>query len=80
MDMRLRLYFEEFGQFLLPFPPYEEQLKIVETLNQKLSQYKKLSEEAEKSIELLKERRSALISAAVTGQIDVRNYRPKEIA
>ena len=29
---------------------------------------------------LLQERRSALISAAVTGKIDVRNYTPKEAA
>jgi len=35
---------------------------------------------AETAIELLQERRSALISAAVTGQIDVRSLAPKEAA
>lgn len=73
MDMRLRLYFEEFGQFLMPFPPYEEQLEIVENLRNKLRQFDELSDEAQKAIGLLHERRSALISAAVTGRIDVRN-------
>jgi type I restriction enzyme S subunit len=73
MDMRLRLYFEEFGQFLMPFPPYEEQLEIVEDLRNKLRQFDELSDQAQKAIGLLHERRSALISAAVMGQIDVRN-------
>ena len=80
MDMRLRLYFEEFGQFQIPFPPYEEQLQIVEDLNKKLKEYDHLSIEASKAIELLKERRIALITSAVTGQIDVRNYVHKEVA
>jgi type I restriction enzyme S subunit len=80
MDMRLRLYFEEFGQFLIPFPSYEEQLKIVDVLNEKLSKFDLLREQATKAINLLEERRSALISAAVTGQIDVRNYQPKDVA
>ena len=35
-----------------------------------------LSAEAERAIELLKERRTALISAAVTGKIDVREFTP----
>ena len=73
MDMRLRLYFEELGQFQMPFPPYEEQLKIVKLLNEQLAHFDQLSDEAVKAIGLLQERRSALISAAVTGRIDVRN-------
>jgi type I restriction enzyme S subunit len=73
MDMRLRLYFEELGQFLMPFPPHEEQLHIVESLKNILEQFDALSSEASKAIGLLNERRSALISSAVTGKIDVRN-------
>jgi len=42
--------------------------------------YNDLIYSSNRTIELLKERRSALISAAVTGQIDVRNYQPKEDA
>jgi type I restriction enzyme S subunit len=73
MDMRLRLYFEEFGQFPMPFPPQEEQLEIVESLRNRLEQFNTLSNEALKAIELLQERKSALISVAVTGQINVRD-------
>ena len=80
MDMRLRLYFEELGQFSIPFPKLEEQLNIVAELNEKLNQLDKLRDQAIKAIDLLKERRLALISAAVMGQIDVRNYQPKEAA
>ena len=46
----------------------------------KTSRFDNLTSEAELVIDLLKERRSALISAAVTGQIDVRNYQPEETA
>jgi len=39
-----------------------------------------LMAQAETSVTLLQERRSALISAVVTGKIDVRNYTPKGAA
>ncbi|WP_126146595.1 restriction endonuclease subunit S [Synechococcus elongatus] len=54
-------------------PPTEEQNKIVDYLPKKLSQFDSLMKDVETEISLLQERRSALISAAVTGQIDVRN-------
>ncbi|MBV5295090.1 MAG: restriction endonuclease subunit S [Curvibacter lanceolatus] len=54
-------------------PPLNEQLEIVDFLSQELARLNKLALEADNGIALLKERRSALISAAVTGQIDVRN-------
>lgn len=53
-------------------PPLEEQEQIVNYLDNKTSKMDKLIEKANKSIELLKEKRTALISAAVTGKIDVR--------
>ncbi len=34
MDMRLRLYFDELGQLLMPYPPVEEQREIVAYLQQ----------------------------------------------
>ncbi|MEN9474841.1 MAG: hypothetical protein RIS48_1561, partial [Pseudomonadota bacterium] len=49
-----------------------EQAKIVEKMNVALSRLDVLDEKNQRSIELLKERRSALITAAVTGQIDLR--------
>ena len=40
-----------------------------------LSSFETLSNEAQRAIDLLQERRTALISAAVTGQIDVREMK-----
>ena len=53
-------------------PPVIEQEKIVEHIDQQLDQFAALQSEAARGIDLLRERRSALISAAVTGKIDVR--------
>lgn len=55
-----------------PAPPPQEQASIVEYLDAKLTTIDSLTFEATRTVELLKERRSALIAAAVTGQIDVR--------
>jgi type I restriction enzyme, S subunit len=56
----------------LPLPPLAEQHAIVAHLDEKCGKIDQLKAKAERAIELLKERRSALISAAVTGKIDVR--------
>lgn len=53
-------------------PPLDEQSEIVAFLSQELERLDALASEANHGITLLKERRSALIAAAVTGQIDVR--------
>ena len=53
-------------------PPHEEQATIVSKLKERLFVIDALISEAETAIALLQERRSALISAAVTGKIDVR--------
>lgn len=53
-------------------PPYAEQKLIINYLDEKTSKIDTLIEKSNKSIELLKEKRTALISAAVTGKIDVR--------
>lgn len=53
-------------------PPRAEQDEIAEQLARLLAQFQPLIFEAAQAIQLLQERRSALISAAVTGQIDVR--------
>ena len=75
---RLRLYWDNFKIIRVALPPKDEQEKIlarIEKMNQKFDQ---LIEASNSSIATLQERRAALISAAVTGQIDVRNYRPQE--
>ncbi len=58
--------------FLIPVPPREEQAAIAFALNQERKRVDALLRKTEHSITLLKERRSALITAAVTGQIDLR--------
>jgi len=60
----------------IPCPNRHEQLAIAKFLEGALSEFDQLVLEGIKGIELLKERRSALISAAVTGKIDVRGWQP----
>jgi type I restriction enzyme S subunit len=60
----------------LPLPPLNEQKTIVQKLRARLSIFSRINGVAENQVELLKERRTALISAAVTGKIDVRNWQP----
>lgn len=56
------------------FPPLTEQKELVGFVQLQLEKYKVLEVQAERQVELLRERRTALISAAVTGKIDVRNW------
>ena len=56
----------------VPTPPFEEQKAIASGLDTAIRKLDELVTAAQRAIELLRERRTALISAAVTGQIDVR--------
>ena len=60
------------GDLYTPAPPLEEQTAIASLLDQETAKLDTLMTEARIAITLLQERRTALISAAVTGQIDVR--------
>jgi type I restriction enzyme, S subunit len=62
----------------VPLAPIQEQKAIAEFLDKKSSTFSRLIENAESAIELMRERRAALISAAVTGRIDVRNWKLPE--
>ena len=64
------------GTLPIWFPPPTEQKEIVLFLNRKIGKIDYLTSKVHKSIELLKEHRTALISAAVTGKIDVRREVP----
>ncbi|WP_228288510.1 hypothetical protein [Acinetobacter pittii] len=55
-------------------PDVEEQKNIVEYIKIKSKKFDSLTDKAESAIQLMKERRTALISAAVTGKIDVRHW------
>lgn len=61
-------------KFKITIPPLDEQHQIVENLNKEIPKIDSLIEKAESAIQLMQERRTALISAAVTGKIDVRNW------
>ncbi len=66
---RLRLYPEGLYETYLPVPPLSEQKEIVVEINKQLNQFKELKSITEKTITLLQERRTTLISAAVTGKL-----------
>lgn len=67
---------ELLNNFTFAFPDICEQNEIAAYLDSVCDKYSILQAEAEAAIELFKERRSALISAAVTGKIDVRSWQP----
>ena len=71
---------EKTKQIVIALPALDEQVKIVEKITQKLLGFKKIIDLSEEQVELLKERRTALISAAVTGKIDVRNWQAPNVA
>jgi type I restriction enzyme S subunit len=66
--------------FPIPLPPVGEQSLIAEHLEQACDELDIFAREASSATALLQERRSALISAAVTGQIDVRGLAGSEAA
>lgn len=64
----------------VPLPPLEEQQQVCQHLEVRSKELDQLSAEAHHAIDLLLERRAALISAAVTGKIDVRALATSEAA
>jgi type I restriction enzyme S subunit len=67
---------EELGNLFFALPPLDEQQTICHHLMEESSQIKNAENLLQHSINLLKERRSALITAAVTGQIPVEEMHP----
>jgi type I restriction enzyme S subunit len=70
--LRQSLKFEDVRRLPILIPPVDEQSEITNTINAETARIDALVEKTEQSITLLKERRSAFITAAVTGQIDLR--------
>jgi type I restriction enzyme, S subunit len=66
MEMRLRLYFDEFGNIKIPYPPIEDQNRIVEFLDRKTAEIDQAIEQKQRLIKLLKEQKAILIDRAVT--------------
>jgi type I restriction enzyme, S subunit len=70
------IYLGALADFAIPVPPEFEQSQIMAFVGAKQAKFDALVDEAEAGIALLQERRSALISAAVTGKIDVCGLAP----
>ncbi len=62
------------NNFQLALPPEKERIDIVAYVRDYTSKFDVIMAQAESAISLMQERRTALISAAVTGKIDVRNW------
>jgi type I restriction enzyme S subunit len=67
-----RLNLGTLGRTPIPLPLLDGQRRIANYLDEQTAKIDTLIAETERFIELTRERRSALITAAVTGQIDVR--------
>ena len=67
---------EKLAEVSMPVPPLYEQSEICQSIEVRTTILDQLNLKAEAAINLLKERRTALISAAVTGKIDVRDWQP----
>jgi type I restriction enzyme S subunit len=68
---RLRLYPEGFFEIALPVPPLDEQRAIVSYIASETAKLDALRVATEQTIGLLKERRAALVTSAVTGTLKV---------
>ncbi|ELW86800.1 restriction endonuclease subunit S [Acinetobacter baumannii] len=68
------IYLDEVKNMMVTVPPRCEQVAIVKHIESSQFKYDGLIQSANSAIKLMQERRTALISAAVTGKIDVRNW------
>jgi type I restriction enzyme S subunit len=66
---------ETISSLSIILPPLKQQQEILAYINDKSGKFDSLISESQRAIDLLQERRTALISAAVTGQIDVRKVK-----
>jgi type I restriction enzyme S subunit len=71
-DFRMRLYWDHFRALKVCLPPLDEQDRILSEIDTETARIDGLITLTERSIDLLREKRAALITAAVTGKIDVR--------
>jgi type I restriction enzyme S subunit len=74
MGTQLNLNTETIGSIKVPLPPPDELAAILDYVDNETKRFDALMHEAQHVIDLLQERRVALISAAVTGKIDVRGF------
>ena len=72
LGTQLNLNTDTIGDIFVPVPQPEEQLAIVQFLDRETARIDALIAKVRQAIDHLREFRTALISAAVTGKIDVR--------
>ena len=72
-----RLYNDDLRRIQIPIPPLEEQRSLLKILEVGLLANEKCRNATIDSIKKLKEYRQSIISEAVTGKIDVRDWKPK---
>lgn len=70
---------EFLNNFEIALPPENERVALVEYIRTYTLKFDSLVTKAESAIKLMQERRTALISAAVTGKIDLRNWQAPEV-
>jgi len=68
------IYKNDAASFVIPVPPLQEQREVVKELEQDLGRMDALVDKAIGLVATLRERRAALITAAVTGRLDVTTY------
>ncbi|MCB5196388.1 restriction endonuclease subunit S [Deefgea salmonis] len=71
------LNFDQISKLIVCIPPIEERKIIVNRVKLSIEKFDQIESAARQAIEKMQERRTALISAAVTGKIDVRDWQAK---
>ncbi|MDO6547330.1 restriction endonuclease subunit S [Pseudoalteromonas carrageenovora] len=71
MDVRLRLYFDKFGSLYVPYPPIDEQKKIIKFIQRHVSKLDKSEQIFQSQIDQFKEYRASLINSALSGKIKI---------
>jgi len=77
-SFRWRLYWDQFKVLRSPVPPLNEQRAIADHIDRETDKIDTFVAKVQQSVEKLREYRQSLISAAVTGKIDVRNIKLEE--
>lgn len=66
------------GNMIIPIPPLAEQNSIIEYINVFYAKVNYLIEQSTREIEKLRDYRQSIISEAITGKIDVRDWQPNK--
>lgn len=77
---RLKLTRDGLSKLVMAVPPPDEQAALIAHMESVIAKVERAAAASEQQVELLQERRAALISAAVTGKIDVRGWKAPESA